>query len=127
MGKINIGKIYKLKTNNNATFVIKGDDILEHKATFAKSDRAFVFFTNADVVYFFSSMPVNINNETQTLMDLFNQVNKDSSIYTEETIESLYNVCNETWCIWYLFWSLRRRKGTIHTTASLRCCNEIYE
>ena len=74
MGKINIGKIYKLKTNNNATFVIKGDDILEHKATFAKSDRAFVFFTNADVVYFFSSMPVNINNETQTLMDLFNQV-----------------------------------------------------
>lgn len=88
MGKINIGKIYKLKINNNATFVIKGDDILEHKATFAKSDRAFVFFTNADVVYFFSSMPVNINNETQTLMDLFNQVNKDSSIYTEETIES---------------------------------------
>ncbi|WP_226078372.1 hypothetical protein [Mycoplasmopsis bovis] len=47
-----------------------------------------MFFTNADVVYFFSSMPVNINNETQTLMDLFNQVNKDSSIYTEETIES---------------------------------------
>nr|WP_307938559.1 hypothetical protein [Mycoplasmopsis bovis] len=127
MGKINIGKIYKLKTNNNATFVIKGDDILEHKATFAKSDRAFVFFTNADVVYFFSSMPVNINNETQTLMDLFNQVNKDSiNIHRRNNriickSKVLYNVCNETWCIWYLFWSLRRRKGTIHTTASLRC------
>nr|WP_233751438.1 hypothetical protein [Mycoplasmopsis agalactiae] len=43
MGKINIGKIYKLKTIDSATFVIKGIDILEHKATFAKSDRAFVF------------------------------------------------------------------------------------
>lgn len=88
MGKINIGKIYKLKTNDDATFVIKDDNILEHKATFAKSDRAFVIFANADIIYFFSSMPVHINDESQTLMDLFNQVNRDASIYTEETIES---------------------------------------
>lgn len=63
MGKINIGKIYKFKINDDVIFVIKDDNILEYKVIFVKFDRVFVIFVNVNIIYFFLFMLVCINDE----------------------------------------------------------------